>query len=87
MKNEKDVFNSFLEGEITAIDKLIFERLKDDKPIEVKKIELSDGSFIYDVQFTIQNFDNQQITICCTSKSQACNLKKILDEAISIELS
>lgn len=53
--------------------------------IELKELELSDGSIGYDLRIIPEN-DYREIAIACKSEEQAIELKKLLDKAISIEL-
>ena len=52
---------------------------------EIKELELSDGSTGYDLRITAENA-HLEIAIACVSEKQAIELKKLLEQTVSIEL-
>lgn len=58
---------------------------KERRMTEIKELELSDGSTGYDLRITAENAD-LQIAIACISEQQAIELKKLLEQTVSIEL-
>ena len=53
--------------------------------IELKELELSDGSTGYDLRIIPEN-DHREIAIACESKQHAIALKELLKKSVSIEL-